>query len=104
MDPHQELDPLLFGPEVQGLFEETRRLTPVAEVGAGRTSFPPGDRGVPVRVRVNTPHVIVFTAEGVNGQVLDTVFRGRVRTKTTVYWDASGPPHERPHAGGSRRA
>lgn len=100
MDPHGQLDPLLFGPDVQTVFEEARRLTPVAEVSATRTSFAPGDRGLPVRIRVNTPHVVVVTAEAVNGAVLDSVFRGRVGERTTVYWDAEGPPGQRPPTGG----
>jgi hypothetical protein len=99
LDPYGELDALLFGPDVQAVFEEARRLTPIAEISARRTSFAPGERGLPIRLRVNTPHVMVVTAEAVSGAVLDTIFRGRVRQATTVYWDASGPPGARPVGG-----
>ena len=99
-EPYHELDPLVFGPDVQAIFGEARRRTPVVEVAATRTSFAPGANGLPVRLRVNTPHVVVVTAEAVNGTVLDTLFRERVRDRATAHWDASGPPGVRPPVGG----
>lgn len=100
MDPRGELDGLLFGPDVQAVFEEARARSPMADVSASRTAFAPGARGLPVRISVNTPHVVVVTAEVVSGAVFDTVFRGRVREQTTVYWDAAGVPGARPPVGG----
>lgn len=100
LEPYHQLDPLAFGPDVQAVFEEARRRTPMVEVSATKASFAPGDPGLPVRLRVNTPHVVVVTAEAVNGTVLDTVFRDRVRDRATAHWDASGPPGVRPPVGG----
>ena len=100
IEPYHQLDPLVFGPDVQAIFEEARQRTPMIEVSASRTSFAPGEAGLPVRLRVNTPHVVVVTAETVNGTVLDTVFRERVRDRATAYWDAAGAPGVRPPVGG----
>jgi hypothetical protein len=100
LDPHYEVDHLVFGPDVQTLFDEARRQTPIVEVTATRTSFTPGGRGLPVRLRTNTPHVVVVTAETINGDVMDTVFRKRVRDTATAYWAANPHPGERPPVGG----
>jgi hypothetical protein len=100
IEPYHQLDPLIFGPDVQAIFAEARQRTPMAEVSASRTSFAPGTAGLPVHLRVNTPHVVVVTAEAVDGTVLDTVFRERVRDRATAYWSASGPPGVRPPVGG----
>jgi len=100
IEPYYKLDPLVFGPDVQGIFEEARQRTPMVEVSAAKTSFAPGTAGLPVQLRVNTPHVVVVTAEAVNGTVLDTIFRERVRDRATAHWDASGPPGVRPPVGG----
>jgi hypothetical protein len=90
LEPHHRLDVLVFGPDVQAVFAEARRLNPRVEVSAARTSFPPGAPGLPVRLRANTPHVVVVTAETPTGAVLDTVFRERVRDTATAHWTATG--------------
>jgi hypothetical protein len=90
LEPHYRLDRLVFGPDVQAVLEEARKRTPIAAVRAERASFAADAPGLPVNVRVNTPHVVVMTLETVNAVVLDTVFRGRVRDTTTVYWNARG--------------
>jgi hypothetical protein len=100
LEPFHALDPLVFNPDVQSVFAEARARTPMVEVSASRTSFAPGERGLPVRLRANTPHVVVVTVEAVNGVVLDTVFRERVRDRATAYWNASGAPGVRPPVGG----
>ena len=100
LEPYHRLDRLVFGPDVQAIFEEARRLTPIADVSAARTSFPSGAPGLPVRLRANTPHVVVVTAETVNGTVVDTVFRDRVRDTATAFWTATGRPGERAPVGG----
>lgn len=100
LDPYCRLDRLVFGPDVQAVLEEARRRTPIAEVRAARTSFPADGAGLPLAIRTNTPHVVVVTVETVNGAVLDTVFRARVRDTTTVYWNAQGPPGARAPQGG----
>lgn len=92
LEPYHRLDRLVFGPDVQAIFEEARRLTPVVEVSASRTSFPSGTAGLPVRMRANTPHVVVVTAEAVNGSAADTVFRERIRDTATAYWKATARP------------
>jgi hypothetical protein len=99
LEPYHRLDRLVFGPDVQAIFDEARRLTPIIEVSAARTSFPSGSRGLPVRVRANTPHVVVITAETENGAVLDTVFRERVRDTATAFWKATAQPGQRPPVG-----
>jgi len=53
-----------------------------------------------VRLRANTPHVVVVTAETPNGTVLDTVFRDRVRDTATVHWTARGRQGARAPVGG----
>jgi hypothetical protein len=100
LEPYHRLDRLVFGPDVQAIFEEARRLTPIVEVSAARTSFPSGAPGMPVRLRANTPHVVVVTAETVNGTVLDTVFRDRVRDTATAHWSIAGRPGARAPVGG----
>lgn len=100
VEPFHQLDQLVFAPDVQAIFDEARARTPMVEVSASRTSFAPGERGLPVRLRANTPHVVVVTVEAVNGVVLDTVFRERVRDRATAYWNASGAPGVRPPVGG----
>jgi hypothetical protein len=100
LEPYHQLDRLVFGPDVQAVLEEARRRTPIAEVRAAKASFPADAPGLPVSVRVNTPHVVVMTLEAVNGVVLDTVFRSRVRDTTTVYWNARARDGARPPAGG----
>jgi len=99
-EPFGALDTLVFGPDVQAVFVEARTRTPFVDVSASRTSFAPGTRGLPVHLRVNTAHVVVVTAEAVNGTVLDTVFRDRVRERATAYWNADGAPGVRPPVGG----
>jgi hypothetical protein len=100
IEPHHRLDRLVFGPDVQAVFEEARRRTPVAEVRAAKTSFPADAAGLPMSVRVNTPHVVAVTIESVSGSVLDTLFRDRVRDSTTVYWNARGRAGTRAPVGG----
>jgi len=100
LEPYHRLDRLVFGPDVQAIFEEARRLTPTVDVFAARTSFPSGAPGLPVRLRANTPHVVVVTAETENGTVVDTVFRERVRDTATAFWTATGRPGERAPVGG----
>jgi len=89
LEPWHWLDRLVFGPDIQNIFEEARRLTPVVDVSAARISFPAGARGLPVRLRANTPHVVLITAETVNGDVVDTVFREKVRDTATAHWKAA---------------
>ena len=100
LEPHHRLDMLVFGPDVQAVFADARRLNPVVDVSAARTSFPTGAPGLPVRLRANTPHVVVVTAETPNGTVLDTVFRERVRDTATVHWTARGRQGARAPVGG----
>ncbi|HEX9631289.1 MAG TPA: hypothetical protein VGA02_02400 [Gemmatimonadales bacterium] len=100
LEPHHRLDMLVFGPDVQAVFADARRLNPVVDVSAARTSFPPGAPGLPVHLRTNTPHVVVVTAETTNGTVLDTVFRDRVRDTATVHWTARGRQGARAPVGG----
>jgi hypothetical protein len=99
LEPYHRLDRLVFGPDVQAIFEEARRLTPIVEVSAARTSFASNARGLPVRLRANTPHVVVVTAETVKGTVLDTVFRERVRDTATAFWTAAARPGRRAPVG-----
>lgn len=100
LEPWHRLDRLVFGPDVQTVFEEARRRTPVAEVRAAKASFAADAAGLPIHVRVNTPHVVAVTLESVNGAVLDTVFRDRVRDSTTVYWGARATAGGRAPVGG----
>lgn len=100
LEPYHRLDRLVFGPDVQAIFEEARRLTPVVEVSAARTSFPSGATGLPVRLRANTPHVVVVTAETPSGAVLDTVFRERIRDTATAFWTAAARPGQAAPVGG----
>lgn len=100
LEPYHRLDRLVFGPDVQAVFEDARRRTPIVEVHAARASFAADDAGLPVRVRANTPHVVAVTLEAVSGAVLDTVFRDRVRDSATVFWNARGPAGARAPVGG----
>jgi hypothetical protein len=100
LEPWHRLDRLVFGPDVQAVFEEARRRTPVTEVRAASTSFAADGAGLPIHVRVNTPHVVTVTFESVNGAVLDTVFRDRVRDSTIVHWGARATDGGRAPVGG----
>lgn len=100
LEPYYRLDRLVFGPDVQALLEEARRRTPIAEVRAEGASFAADAAGLPVHIRTNTPHVVVVTLEAVNGTVLDTVHRNRVRDTATVYWNAQARGGARAPAGG----
>jgi len=100
LEPNYDLDRLVFGPDVQAVLDEARKRTPIAEVRAERASFAADAAGLPVRIRANTPHVVVVTLEAVNGTVLDTVYRNRVRDTATVYWNAQGRGGTRAPAGG----
>jgi hypothetical protein len=99
LEPWHRLDRLVFGPDVQAIFEEARRLTPVVDISAARTSFPANARGLPVRLRANTPHVVVVTAETADGEVVDTVFREKVRDTATAHWKAAARPGRRAPVG-----
>ncbi len=90
MDPEYRLDRLVFSPDVQGLFEEARRRTPVVRVATRSASFPPDGPGMPLKLNANTPHRVVITFESVSGDVLDTAFNAPVADTTTVLWNARG--------------
>ena len=91
LDPDYRLDKLVFPPDVQQALEEARRLNPSVRVSARSASFAPNGRGLPVRLDANTPHVVVMTFESVSGDVIDTVYRGKVTNTATVFWNAKGP-------------
>jgi hypothetical protein len=92
LEPRYRLDRLVFTPEVQTLFEQARRRTPIVEVAARTATLAPRDPGLPIRLEANTPHVVVVTEETVRGEVLDTVARATVNDTATVRWSAQRAP------------
>jgi hypothetical protein len=91
LDPRHRPDPVVFPPDVVGLFDEVRRSTLAVAVSApARASFGARDPGLPVSLYPSARHVVVVTAETVVGEVLDTIHNGPVADSLIVRWTGRG--------------
>jgi hypothetical protein len=100
LDPRYRPDPVVFPPDVVGLFGEVQRATPAVAVAApSRATFGAGDLGLPIVLYANVRHTVVVTAETVLGQVVDTIHRGPVADSLVVRWTARGKGRTAPVGG-----
>ena len=91
LDPRYRPDPVVFPPDVVGLFDEVRRSTPAVAVTApSRATFRAGDPGLPLVLYASVRHTVVVTAETVLGEVVDTIHHGPVGDSLVVRWTGRG--------------
>lgn len=91
LDARVRLDPLVFPPEVQRVYEDARRTVRIvqAEVPA-ETELRLGKQELPIRLYANIPQTIVVTLGRDPGEDRVTLFTGSIADSMDLTWDGRG--------------
>jgi hypothetical protein len=94
--PRFRLDPLTFPQPVLNLFDTIRRATKVVELSASDSAeVRIGHESYIVRAYASSSHDVVAMIEGLDGNVVDSLYRGPIGDDRVLRWDgltAAGTP------------